>query len=267
MDVSGTVELITESGSLISVGDIIAIIVAMISLVGVIITTVMTNKTTKKINKENIELQDKWNQKNIDANLIAQARIEWIQNVRKVTSELLTHYFSMINSENLENIDQELLVSQEKNELLILYFGNDVTQENTTGNIREKLLCKENNIGKNDLLVRLLEDLAKQFSGYAKDVKKGRYKYLEEAIRQSRKEMYDNVRFVEIGVEYTEDGDEIPVTEPQYEDDDVISVRQAEMALQTEKNKIELMQKDLILLRDAIRTYLKIEWEIAKKGK
>ena len=267
MDISGTLELITETGPLISMGDIIAIVVSIISLVGVIITTVMTNKTTKKINKDNLELQNKWNQKNIDANLIAQARIEWIQNVRKTTSELLTHYFSMINLGNLDNIDQELLDAQEKNELLILYFGNDNSQENANQNIRERLLYKENNIGKNDLLVKLLEDLAKRFSGYSGDVKKGRYKYLEEAIRQSRKEMYDNARFVEIGVQYTEDGDEIPITEPQYNDDDVNSVQQFEIALQNEKHKIELMQKDLILLRDAIRTYLKIEWEIAKKGR
>ena len=102
-------------------GDIIAIIVAVISLIGVIITTIMTNKTNKKINKENIELQ--------------------------------TLYFSMINSENIKLIDQKLLSSQEKNELLILYFGNDGIQENITGDIRKKLLCRDNNIGKNDLVV------------------------------------------------------------------------------------------------------------------
>ena len=123
MDISGTLELITETGPIINTGDVIAIIVAVISLIGVVISTLMTNRTTKKINKENSRLQEKWNQKNIDANLIAQARIEWIQNVRKTTSELLVHYFSMINLRNLENIDQELLDSQEKNELLILYFG------------------------------------------------------------------------------------------------------------------------------------------------
>ena len=67
------------------------------------------------------------------------------------------------------------------------------------------------------MLVKFLEDLAKRFSDYSKDVKKGRYKYLEEAIRQSRKEMYDNAKFVEIGVEYTEDGDEIPITELQHD--------------------------------------------------
>ena len=43
-------------------------------------------------------------------------------------------------------------------------------------------MCKENNIGKNDLLVKLLEDLAKRFSEYSSDVKRGRYKHLEEAI-------------------------------------------------------------------------------------
>lgn len=117
------------------------------------------------------------------------------------------------------------------------------------------------------MLVKLLEDLAKRFSEYSSDVKRGRYKHLEEAIRQSREEMYDNARFVEVGIQYTEDGDEIPIIEPKYEDEDVNSVQQAKLALQKEKNKIELMQKDLIFLRDVIRTYLKIEWEIAKRGK
>ena len=40
MDISGTLELITEAGFLMNVGDIIAIIVAVISLIGVIITTI-----------------------------------------------------------------------------------------------------------------------------------------------------------------------------------------------------------------------------------
>ena len=127
LDIIGTVKLVSDAGPLISVGDIIAIAVAMISVVGVVITTIMTNRTTKKINEENIKLQDrlnkenselqerlnrensklqeKWNQKNIDANLIAQARIEWIQNVRKTTSELLVHYFAMLNLANIDNID------------------------------------------------------------------------------------------------------------------------------------------------------------------
>lgn len=37
--------------------------------------------------------------------------------------------------------------------------------------------------------------------------------------------------------------------------------------LKKERKKIEALQDDLILFRDAIRTYLKIEWEIAEQGK
>lgn len=267
MNISGTLELITKSSSFISVGDIIAIFVAVISLIGVIISTIMTNKTTKKINERNIELQDKWNQKNIDANLIAQARIEWIQNVRKTTSELLTHYFSMINLDNLDNIEQELLNSQEKNELLILYFGNDSEQKNTSKEIEKKILCKKNNIGKNDLLVQLLEDLAKQFSEYSKDVKNDRYKHLEEAIIKAREEMYKNANYQLDEITCDENGNPYPIYNTKFYDEDVELVQQAEIDLKREKEKIDLMQKKLFLLRDAIRTYLKIEWEIAKKGK
>ena len=264
MDISGTLELITENGPIINTGDVIAIIVAVISLIGVVISTFMTNRTTKKINMENSSLQEKWNQKNIDANLIAQARIEWIQNVRKTTSELLVQYFSMINLRNLENIDQELLDSQEKNELLILYFGNDSIKKNYP---RERLLFEENNEGKNNLLVELLEELAREFSDFSRDVKNKRYEQLEKTIKIARKRMYDNERLVEIGVEYTEDGDEIPVLEPQVDMADIDALKKAKKALQDEEKKIESMQKKLILLRDAIRIYLKIEWGIAKQGK
>lgn len=48
MDISGTLELITETGPIINTGDVIAIIVAVISLIGVVISTLMTNRTTKK---------------------------------------------------------------------------------------------------------------------------------------------------------------------------------------------------------------------------
>ena len=57
MDISGTLELITETGPIINTGDVIAIIVAVISLIGVVISTLMTNRTTKKINKEIIYLE------------------------------------------------------------------------------------------------------------------------------------------------------------------------------------------------------------------
>ena len=268
MDIVGKIELISESETLLSMGNIIAIIVAVISLTGVIISTVWTNRTTKKINKDNAELQEKWNQKNIDANLIAQARIEWIQNVRKTTSELLVHYFAMLNLANIKNINQELINSQEKNELLILYFGNDTTNIIEEDLNRESLLNEESNKGKNHLLVELLLDLAKRFSQYSIDVKNDRTSKLKNAVDEARKEMYKNATMQKIGEEWIEDIDDfIPVEEPEYQEDDVQNLVRTESALKKERKKIEALQDDLILLRDAIRTYLKIEWEIAKQGK
>ena len=264
MEISGTLELVTETSSNINGGDIMAIFVSVLSLIGVFISTFMTNRTTKKINKENSKLQEKWNQKNIDANLNAKARIKWIQNVRKTTAELLVHYFSMINFKKLESIDQELLEAQEKNELLILYFGNDSTESDSS---REKLLSKEDNKGKNNLIVELLEELARDFSDFSRDVKNKRYEHLEKAIKIARKSMYDNAELVVTDIVFTEEGEDIPCQEPEFKKIDEVELDKAKKVLQDEEKNIENMQKKLILLRNAMRIYLKIEWNVAKNGK
>ena len=253
MEISGTLELVTETSSNINGGDIMAIFVSVLSLIGVFISTFMTNRTTKKINKENSKLQEKWNQKNIDANLIAQARIEWIQNVRKTTSELLVHYFSMINFKKLESIDQELLEAQEKNELLILYFGNDSNERNYP---RERLLFEENNEGKNNLIVELLEELARDFSDFSRDVKNKRYEHLEKALEEAREKMYHNVTFEEIGMEFTDEGVDIPIQEPVYDLADIEEVIEAKIPLEKEEKKIEGLQNKLAKMPEEAQSKL-----------
>lgn len=123
MSIDGTLKLVSESNSFMNLGDIIAIIVAVVSLIGVIVSTILTNKTTKKISRDNAILQEKWNQKNIDASLTASARIEWIQNVRNATAELLGYYFDILNTADSTKIEEALINSQQKTELLALYFG------------------------------------------------------------------------------------------------------------------------------------------------
>ena len=129
-----------------------------------------------------------------------------------------------------------MLDSQEKNELLILYFGNDSIKRNYP---RERLLFEENNEGKNNLIVELLEELAREFSDFSRDVKNKRYEQLEKAIEIARKRMYDNEQLVEIGVEYTEGGDEIPVLEPHVDMADIAALQKAKKALQDEEKKID----------------------------
>lgn len=266
MSIDGTIELITESTTFMSMGDIIAIIVAVISLIGVIISTILTNQTTKKINKSNAELQEKWNQKNIDASLTASARIEWIQNVRNTTSELIRHYFDILNTSDSIKIEQALIDSQQKTELLALYFGPENHKQEVISDDKNILLNTENNDGKNDILVLFITDLAKRFSEYSLDAKKDRFNHLKKAVQNARNEAYQNATEKLIGYSYTDDGDEIPEYDIEWQEEDSANVASAEIALKKETEKIKELRNDLIFLRNVMRIYLKIEWNKAKNG-
>jgi len=266
MTLDGTVEIITQSSNTFSIGDIIAIVVAIVSLLGVIISTILTNKTTKNISKENAIFQEKWNQKNIDASLTANARIEWIQNVRNTTAELLGYYFDILNTADSAKIEEALINSQQKTELLALYFGPESLRQKPPVKSKKDLLNTENNEGKNDILVSFIVDLAQRFSKYSVDIKKDRFNQLEQAVRDARNEAYQNATETFIGYSYTPDGDEIPNYEPELQEEDIETIASTEYALKVEKEKIKELRSDLILLRNAMRIYLKIEWNKAKIG-
>ncbi len=249
-----------------STGDKIAILVSIISLIGVLFSTCLTNKTTKKINKSNNEMQEKWNQKNIDANLIASARIEWIQRVRNLSAELLSLYFSMINSKEANEIQTAFNHSIEKTELLILYFGyEDNKVKNEDFNI---LLNNENNSGKNDLIVSFVILLSQKFNKHNTFIQKGGLPELQKAINRAQQEMYQNAEMVKVGEYYHEEAEEMmDWEEPQYQIDDILNVKRLEEKMASNISEITNLQNDLIFLRNIIRTYLKIEWNIAKSVK
>ena len=54
MPVEGTITVVTQSNELMSMGDIIAIIVAIISLLGVIVSTLLTKECNLNYNLEKI---------------------------------------------------------------------------------------------------------------------------------------------------------------------------------------------------------------------
>ena len=82
----------------------VAAIAPVISFLGVL----YTNHTTKKIARGNI-----------DANITANARIEWIQNVRKETAKLISVYHKFLQESNINKKYDFLLVSKESTNLLI----------------------------------------------------------------------------------------------------------------------------------------------------
>ncbi len=63
------------------------------------------------------------NNKNIKANLVSKARIEWIQNVRNETSELIALYYSLFSIADFNSTQEIMIRAKEKSERLILYFG------------------------------------------------------------------------------------------------------------------------------------------------
>lgn len=288
MNIEGTIELISNSSeSFWSGGNIIAVIVSLISIIGSIIVVFLSNRAAKTISKENNELQkkmndentklqSKWhkenlelqeqiNKSNIDANLIAAARIEWIQNVRNITADLLTLYFSILNSADVEVIQTNFYASIQKTELLILYFGHEI--KSLSSEDMSLLLNKENNNGKNELVVSFLVLLSEKFRGYYSDIKKGEVTKLEEALKQARNAMYNNATYVKIGENYNDFLEEMQdIMEPISQEEDIQYVASLKTKYENKVKQITEIQNDLVLLRNVIRTYLKIEWNKSKTG-
>ncbi len=83
--------------------------------------------------KKQKEFEEKWNQKKIDADLKAHARIEWIQRVREATSSFMTSCYTMVRLTDFgEKSEQkkEYVIAKKNGAMLILYFGPDKSGEN-----------------------------------------------------------------------------------------------------------------------------------------
>lgn len=244
----------------VTTGDVIAIVVAIIALTGVIISTVYTNYTTNKINKSNEKQQSDLQQKNIDANLVANARIEWIQNVRRTTAELISQYFLIINTVDEEILTEALLKTKEKTELLILYFGPDTKKEKNIYN-------EKDNSGKNENIVNFLMMLANKTDLYYKDAVSDKLIKLENV----RKRRLESLSEYVIGWEYEEveldNGRVYQNPIPKIEETEKESLKELDEQIEKLKNITEDIREDLTILRNIIRIYLKIEWNISKLGK
>lgn len=76
-------------------------------------------------NKKNQSFQEKMKQKEIDANLKAKARIEWITEVRYLVSKYLSYLFDIkILVSRMHDIEEELSnLEKEKNQKKIILIG------------------------------------------------------------------------------------------------------------------------------------------------
>lgn len=167
-------------------------------------------------------------QNNINSNLRANARIEWIQKVRNTSAELISLYYYIISykdsdSKNKDELYKALVESRLKTELLIMYFGPNTKNKNHKDST-EIILNIECNEGKNDSIVVFLSDLNMDFHKFY------RLKF------NSAESIYSQTR------------------------------RRIMIEQKIKKSNVDLEER-LIKLRNIIRIYLKVEWDKAKEGK
>lgn len=276
--------------------DLLTILISAITLIVTIIT--------------NILLQNHWNKQKIDADLKSKSRIEWIQTVRKLTAELLSVYYKILSYEKpadykivqkpssmqiamlkgtdkiivpvehkITEVDKwELLATaQEKTQLLMLYYGSEVTMDLLEFDIEKakEVLLREKpkrskvdeNDGKNQCMSALLsdtytlissdyeeaDDLNTRLRKAGEEHSKLQEDFIDEAIRAGL--FYDSV-----SATTWKDGDK----DNRITDETLLKAKNKLNGLDNQKQR---HYKRLDFVREATSIYLKHEWDRAKEGK
>lgn len=212
-------------------------IVEIVSLVSAGAIAIVSAIQSRKSQLETNSLTEKLNQINVDANLKASARIEWIQNVRNTTSKVLSAYYAILRSLSDEDLPDLFKDAYEQTQLLMLYFGCDKVE-----NVDIELMSKDTNQGKNELIIDLLEGMQNKTDLFVC----GRINNQIERDQQKIEE------FLELS-----QGNETNYS------DQIDKLREEILLLNNLPNQIK---SDAKKLREAISLYLKIEWDIAKNG-
>lgn len=234
--------------------NVIVIITSIVSFLTSIGVEIHTSRRTKKLEKMRI-----------DADLVAKARIEWIQNVRETASRFIADCYTVLNSKDVTRIYEMLGEIKRQASLLCLFFGPENKEEKDSD---VDLMNQNNNVGKNKVLVAYIIDLFDKIYDYARDTEFGRLQLLVNEFKSSQEEFYKNP----IGKEYVgnssdQDGNEHEEYMPIYNPDIKAEVDKKHKAIMDYLDSNKKIYGMIDTLRDYISIYLKIEWNKAKEGK
>lgn len=199
------------------------------------------------------------NKKQIDADLKAKARIEWIQKVREATAVFVTECYEVLRekskNETTNTIGNKYPIIREKGYLLKMYFGNDKKEHQCKIKCEEKqiILCKENNSGKNEYINKRIDNIIDYFWGTRLLKAKNRdFESLLYAISgqndERKKEVEERLQYDSISI------------------DEVKNLKEYKDYCNTEKILRKTVMNELDEFVDIIRLYLKIEWDRAKNN-
>lgn len=235
---------------------LLAVLASILSIIVTLICDINNRKLNEKLAMQAQAAEDKRANAAIDANLTANARIEWIQNIRRVTTELIASCYSYIKIEKPTLEDQGIL--QERKTLFSLYFGPD--DDNSTEVRASDLLDRQTNKGKNDLIVKHVDNLINVLVQYYD---------MRAEIKRKEQRIINFSSCYEDG----EDGEFIPMSIPKNEHD-YYDEKECKNEIERLREEIEKDTKwinqlfnDIDKLSEMIRIYGKIEWNRAKEGK
>lgn len=193
----------------------------------------------------------------IDANLTANARINWIQNVRQATAELITACYKYIGSKSSE-LQKDWEVVLEKKALFVLYFGPD-----DNGLHEMDLFNKKTNEGKNDHLVTFVDKLCSNLEQY--HINHSNIVVYQGKINNCSACNIYNEETGECTIKYSCEKDEYGTL---FDNNDCIERKNL---LKKSLVEYKVFEQDVLsslqTLSEIMRIYVKNEWKRAKKGK
>ncbi|MBQ9894217.1 MAG: hypothetical protein IJM38_02385 [Ruminococcus sp.] len=218
------------------------------------------------------DFEEKWNQKKIDADLKARARIEWIQRVREATSSFYSSCNDLLKATSLVKENDEIdtnyikelvLNARQMGAILILYFGPEANIDK-----ERELDATDSNKGKNNKMVALIESILNSNENMKKnhDETNNKLKYYERKMD----DLLPKIPYIDI--EIPNPDEDMP---SYYMEEDTASEEYIEYTniekrynsiLNSFSEKYNNQNDRLRKLIDAIRLYLKIEWDRAKNN-
>ncbi|CCO11588.2 hypothetical protein BN424_2148 [Carnobacterium maltaromaticum LMA28] len=112
------------------------VVAACIALFGVFVSITGSYITNERITKKSLDVQKKLAKENINANLVAKARIEWIQSVREESASFITLCSQLLNYSSITKIN---LTSNEVTSSSITLAWEDMTAPPKTAIDEEEL--------------------------------------------------------------------------------------------------------------------------------
>ncbi|HGF7579847.1 hypothetical protein ACJK20_04880 [Enterococcus faecium] len=276
---------------------ILGLIGVFVSLAGTIGISIYNQKKIKEQNSENEEtqriiltsqkdfevqmlvrqqeFQEKLTQKQIDANLKAKARIEWINGVRQKSSEFISLLLSLQKDEVV--FQEQWLKVEEVSELLKLFFNTsekkqieaEIYVKNNKiilGNEGKRVLYNENdNKNKHIYIRRYIKCLIELYQS-------GSYQH----ILKSRKDVFKvfkNSSLKEADYIFNKGIDSEEKAKQKLDESDLADYLSNKINLESNEQLYVDLTKRLINYHEAIDNfseiigiYLKIEWDKAKEG-